>query len=296
VFAEPERLSRNLDRVLAHFASAPLTLPELVAASDARNWHVDDHGEWWRLWLYRVHTRTLAAPVSEAETYVAARAFGCFQRQMQNFPAPQLEPAIPGFLELELYLQALDRISAGGDSARISAADRQFIDAHRFLAARFPRGSEYVHGDCKLDNLLFAEEGAIVDSVLDLDTVMPGHWAWDFGDLVRSLLTLQSSPAVGVPFDKPLAPVLFAAAARGFIDGRGENLALEDLLVAPCYVSFMLGVRFLADHLSGDVYFKVASAGDNLRRAQQQFAIVSELERQAPALRTRLQQLRGVIC
>jgi hypothetical protein len=77
-----------------------------------------------------------------------------------------------------------------------------------------------------------------------------------------------------------LDPALFMLAVQGFAQGKGEGLPLEDLLAAPCYVSFMLGVRFLTDHLSGDVYFKVSNPGENLLRARQQFAIVAALEQQ----------------
>jgi hypothetical protein len=114
--------------------------------------------------------------------------------------------------------------------------------------------------------------------VLDLDTVMPGHWAWDFGDLTRSLLTGSG------PVDEGGPTALFQAAAHGFLEARRIRPPGDDLLDAPVYVAFMLGVRFLTDHLEGDRYFKVAAAGDNLARAVRQFDLVRDTERQRPRL------------
>ena len=131
----------------------------------------------------------------------------------------------------------------------------------------------------KLDNLLFARTSAAVDCVLDLDTVMQGHWAWDLGDLVRSLATTEGA----------LDGELFAAACAGFLSGSGRRATTAELLAAPRYVTFMLGVRFLTDHLLGDRYFKVSEPGENRTRSRQQFALLVELEQH----QTQLQRALG---
>lgn len=290
VFADPALLAANLERVLAHLRDAPFSVPALLPTLDGGLFHRSAGDAWWRLWAYRNDTRTLNAPLAPAEVFAAGRAFGQFQKHMRNLPGPALESPIPGFLHLSHYLDAFDQTLRDAPARRLTGIDPGLIDAHRELAVALPPGSDCVHGDCKLDNLLFRADSAEVDCVLDLDTVMTGNLAWDFGDLVRSVMTLQAAAnadAVATSID----PELFAAAADGFLDGRGDRPDPEALLLAPRYVSFMLGVRFLTDHLAGDVYFKVSAAGENLARAKAQFALLAAFEQQQHRLREALMKI-----
>ena len=125
-----------------------------------------------------------------------------------------------------------------------------------------------IHGDCKINNVLFDQQGERVLAVIDLDNNMSGHWAWDFGDLVRSV-TL----AVAGLMRKTTGPVCSVSCWSWFRRSRGEHL-----VAAPAYLAFMLGLRFLTDHLSGDVYFSVPEHGDNLQRAREQFALFHGFE------------------
>jgi len=291
-FPDPARVSANTERLVAFLAATDVRVPELMSCRTTGCAYVDASGSHWRLWRF-IEGRTLDAPVSEAEARAAGAAFGELQRAMERFPPPPLKPAIPGFLELGRYLDALARERrrpARADGVVESAL--AFIDARRELARRFPPRGDYVHGDCKIDNLLFEPRAPVVRCVLDLDTVMPGNWGWDYGDLARSLLTLADGAASGERC------ALVVAAARGMLEGRGSaarSCPLRWLLEAPRYVALMLGVRFLTDHLKGDVYFKVVRPGENLDRAHRQFALVSELETHEPALARRLSEVPGVL-
>ena len=93
--------------------------------------------------------------------------------------------------------------------------------------------------------------------VIDLDTVGPGHWAWDFGDLVRSVAFSHG----GVDMDQ------FRACVRGFSQGRRDldqalDVTATQMSLAPAYIALTLGVRFLTDHLQGDRYFRVSGRGE----------------------------------
>ncbi len=146
------------------------------------------------------------------------------------------------------------------------------MEGRRYLARELKdpgRSGGYIHGDCKINNLLFRENSAEVVCVVDLDTTMHGHWAWDFGDLARSGAVTQ---------DGSLSLDLFGALVEGFAGEKEAALGADELVLAPRYVCFMLGVRFLTDHLDGDRYFKVQARGDNLRRARAQFRLLEEME------------------
>jgi Ser/Thr protein kinase RdoA (MazF antagonist) len=214
--------------------------------------------------------RTLPRLTTQAQAEAAGRAFGEVQVALADYPLQVPEP-IPGFMQLDHYLRALDAVPDQDQPE--AAAVRSEIDARRDLAGAFPAGDRLIHGDCKIDNLLFRNDGSVA-FVIDLDTVMRGHWAWDFGDLARSAATAAGRFDVG----------RFAALGRGFVRSGAAAADPTALSLAPRYVALMLAVRFLTDHCLGDRYFKVQRHGDNLRRAREQLGVLGEMERQQQAM------------
>jgi hypothetical protein len=279
VFPDPERLMTNLAQVLGHLdATAPGTSASLEPTDEGTAALVVD-GEWWRLWRYVSDSRSLSETRDPAVALAAGAAFGSFQRIMRDLPGPELVPCIPGFMELEGYLCALDDAVAVDPDRADSAVSLSFIEDRRTLGGRFPPADNIVHGDCKLNNLLFARSEDRVVSVLDLDTVMHGHWAWDFGDLARSLLSPHAAIVMADgPENERSMMDLFGAVVAGFCSAARVTPSTADLVAAPIHVAFMLGVRFLTDHLQGDRYFKVGAHGDNQVRAGRQFELVRRLE------------------
>ena len=263
VFRKPAVLMANVARASAHLnAKRPGWTPTLIPTQDGANHAQLDSGVW-RLWSY-ANGRSLAKLDNDRQAEAAGRAVGQTHRWLQDLPGPRLDAAIPGHLQLSRYLAAFD----AGPDAEPELMD--FIDARRHLAERFRERNGTIHGDGHLDNLLFGEDGSVI-AVLDLDTVMWGHWAWDFGDLVRSALGGQA------------LPTQFAAVARGFLGAAKVQASVDDLVMAPRYVTFMIGLRYLTDHLDGDRYFKVGAHGENQQRALDRFSFLERLEAAEPA-------------
>lgn len=256
VFTRPEAVMRNLSRVLAHDDTLLLTP---VPTRSGAAFVIDDRGDLWRLFPRRLARDFERLPPSLFAA--AAGAYGGFLARFAEFPHP-LEPVIDGFHDLERCLSALAEAPAGADP------ERGMVDELRH-AFEAPRRDRVIHGDCKVNNLLFHPTRDEVVAIIDLDTVMVGDPAWDFGDLVRSAFagTEESETAPA------LSAAGLAALADGFAGGMGTLDGVARFSSAPAYMSFMLGVRFLVDHLSDDVYFKVSAHGDNLRRARGQLAL-----------------------
>ena len=278
VFTDPRGLMEKIARVVAHVsARAPGWVPGLVPTRSGNWWQESLDGGYWRLWRHVEDARTLQVLDNPAQAQSAGRAFGCFQRWLGDLPGDVPDP-IPGFMQLDHYLRRLDaaRERAGADSARAEGLARQFevIDRRRDLVGAFATRDRLVHADCKVNNLLFRADRDEVICILDLDTVMRGNWAWDAGDLIRSA---ASDPA-GFSLER------FAAVVRGMREGGGIDAPAEAWALAPRYVTLMLGVRFLTDHLEGDWYFRVDRRGDNLERARAQFRLLLELERSETAM------------
>ena len=162
-------------------------------------------------------------------------------------------------------------------------AEAARIDA---LRANFAAGKPtcVIHGDCKVNNLLFHPTKDAVTAIVDLDTVMLGDPAWDFGDLVRSAFagSEETAPA------RTLSLTRFERLCAGFAAGYGPQFGAGDnaqrFATAPAYMSFMLAVRFLTDHIEGDRYFKVPERGTNLRRARSQLDLADRFLAAKPSL------------
>ena len=263
VFKDVNLLMDNVARVSAHLcAKRPRWAPELVPTAAGGSFSRDGN-EVWRLWTWLPGAGALARVETDRQAQVAGRGFGRTYRWLQDLAGPKLEDSIPGFLQLDHYLAEFDRSSgASADLARK-------VDANRELAARFRARTGYIHGDCRVEHLVLDDAGQPA-GVLDLDTVMWGNWAWEFGDLIRSILG-----------ERPLAS-RFEAAARGYLGEAGILATAEELVLAPRYTTFMLAVRFLTDHLQGDRYFKAVRRGENLIRAQAQFRLLEAMESMEP--------------
>lgn len=275
VFPRPEAVMDNLARVLAH-GGAPLVAP--IPSASGAALVTDAGGDAWRLFPH-VPSRAFERLPDELLAPAGA-AFGGFLAAFQNFAEP-LAPVIDGFHDLGGYLAAVD----AAPKTRDAAAELRAVDALR--AAFAPGGGQQViHGDCKINNLLFHLRAPTVAAVIDLDTVMRGDPAWDFGDLVRSAFAGAEESGAA----RPLTQQAFSALASGFA-GAWPMDDPARYAAAPGYMSFMLAVRFLTDHLRGDVYFKTKRRGDNLLRARSQLALAARFKDAAPMLLRTLEAL-----
>ena len=226
----------------------------------------------WRLWRFIEGSKTCDPPQNREQIRQAAKAFGAYQRATTGLEAEQLVETIPGFLSMAAYLRQFDQVLATATQAERAEAMPwiALAQSHRQWPSALMQPNAVIHGDCKINNVLFDAQGERVLSVIDLDNNMNGHWAWDFGDLVRSVAFSRGG----------VDAADYRACVQGFLSGRGSvPLGNEHLIAAPSYLAFMLGLRFLTDHLSGDRYFSVPQHGENLQRAKEQFALFQSFER-----------------
>lgn len=141
-----------------------------------------------------------------------------------------------------------------------------------------------VHGDTKLDNFLFNTRTGRVKALVDLDTVMSHTWLTDWGDMVRSLVNVAGERESNT--DRVEADLeVFGALAHGFLRSiRNIDPGEFDLMTdAGQIMALELGVRFLADYLRGDTYFRPEPADPwdlNKKRALVQFSLFEKLRNQ----------------
>jgi Ser/Thr protein kinase RdoA (MazF antagonist) len=310
VFPQPELIMQNLRVLSDHLRrrAAPggrraLRLPAIFTTHEGKDFFVDADGDFWRALEFIADTRTLENLADPAQAGEVGRALGRFHADTRDLDPARLHLTRPGFHDTPRYLARLDRVVRAGRAA--SGAEPEalaFVAARRASAGALEDAKaagriapRVIHGDPKLDNFLFDAGGARVVSLIDLDTVQPGLIHYDLGDCLRSCCNPagESPPELAaVRFDLDLCRALLTAYAAE----AGEALAAADR--APLYdavrlIPFELGVRFLTDHLEGDVYFKVERPGHNLYRAQAQFRLTAEIERREGAIRELIESLAG---
>ncbi len=282
VFPDPARLVANTMAVTEHVRSQAPFVPAQSRTLDGAPFARDTRGEVWRLTQFIADARTLLMPTGIAAAEAAGAGFGRFLRLTEDFDTAGFIPAIAGFHDLQPRVGAYDAALRGAALARARAcADvTDFIAEHRAALLALPFAAlpqRLIHGDCKISNLLLAKNRDEALAVVDLDTVMPATLLFDFGDLVRSACATAredepDTSRVGVNAAQ------FAAIAQGFRRALGGSLCRDELelMVPVCgYIAFMLGVRFITDHLLGDVYFHTERAGQNLDRARAQLRMAA---------------------
>jgi len=262
---------------------------ELVPTRLGRSFLVAESGHW-RTYYYVENTDNYDICESPERAYEAARAFGDFQAQLIDLDVGKLRETIPRFFSspfrIRQFEDALD--SDPRNRAAAARAEMEFVFARRSMAyviedhmrlGAFPK--RIVHGDTKLNNVLFDRDSGKAVCIVDLDTCMPSYSLYDFGDLVR--FTAATSGEDETDLGKVGTDLeLYRALVRGYLDSAKHFLTpleIELMPFAARLVTFTIGLRFLTDYLAGDVYFKTEHPTHNLDRARVQFGMVDFMER-----------------
>jgi aminoglycoside phosphotransferase (APT) family kinase protein len=305
IFRNPPALMENIERVTAHLAAKlkgdldrERRVLRLIPARDGRPWHEDAGGNFWRAYRFIEGARSYGAIESAEQAFQAAKAFGGFQQMLADLPAPRLHDTIPDFHYTPGRFAALERAIAGDAAGRVkeSMPEIEFALARKAMTsvlveAHLPE--RVTHNDTKLNNVMLDDRTGEGICVIDLDTVMPGLVHYDFGDMVRTSTTSAAED------ERDLSKVtmqfpMFEAVARGYLESAGGFLTREEkqyLAFAGKLITFEIAIRFLADHLDGDTYFKVHREGHNLDRARAQLRLVASMEAQEPAMQRLIAEL-----
>ncbi len=290
VFKDPVRLMANVSSVtdfLRQRVEDPRMAMHFVPAFDGKFYHVDEDGEYWRVYDF-IGGFCLDVPETDEDFYQSALAFGRFQEMLSDFPADSLFETIPEFHNtIDRYAQF--KASVAADPVGRAAGVKEDID---FLLEREELGStlqkmrqdgllplRVTHNDTKLNNVLLDRKTRKSLCVLDLDTVMPGLSVYDFGDSIRFGASTAEED------EKDLSKVemdlhMFEVYTRGYLEAA-TALTEREVAMLPMGALIMtleLATRFLKDYIDGDLYFKTAYPEHNLVRARTQIKLVADMQ------------------
>ena len=303
IFKKPVELMENVSGVTAWLRKKIIENggdPEretltLVKSNDGLPYFVDSTGEYWRVYLFIEGATCYDAVKDDNDFYQSAVAFGHFQRLLADYPAETLHETIKDFHNTPDRLEKFKKAVAEDICGRAASVQKEidFILEREELThalydlqldGRLPL--RVTHNDTKLNNIMIDDKTGKAICVIDLDTVMPGFAANDFGDSIRF------GASTAVEDEQDLSKVscdlhLFEVYTKGFIEGCGDaltDLELDLLPMGAILMTFECGIRFLTDHLEGDHYFRIHREGHNLDRARTQLVLVKDMEEKLPQM------------
>ena len=313
VFRRPDLVMRNIQALGEHLAQRP---ERLAPGPDGRRWelplvvpvHQGDHpwveadGACWRTLTFLENARSLDVIEDPATAREVGWGLGRFHHLIHDLPAERLADTLEGFHVTPGYLRAFQQVCAVSrvphtpqlQEALAFVAEREGICAVLEDAKAAGRLRERpIHGDPKVSNVMLDAASGRAIGLVDLDTVKPGLIHYDIGDCLRSgcnRLGEETTDLEAVAFDLDLC----AAILEGYLTAAGamlEPAELELIADAARLIAFELGLRFLSDHLAGNVYFRADDPEHNLRRALVQFRLTESIEAQEAAIRSLVERL-----
>jgi len=299
VFKDPEGVMSNILAVTAHLRRKIISAggdPQretlnLIPTIDGNCYHKTAEGDYWRGFTFIEGARTYDFVENLDHVYNAAKAFGNFQTMLSDFPSEQLVETIPNFHHTGVRFQTF--ITAVESDVKNRAADchaeidfvTQRAATTSTLIDMLTRGElpeRVTHNDTKFNNVMIDDQTGEGICIVDLDTVMPGLSLYDFGDAIRSMANsaAEDEPELArVNFDLQI----YRSYTHGYLDAAGEILTpreIEQLPFSAILMTLECGMRFLTDHLQGDIYYKIHRQDHNLDRCRTQFKLVSDMEKQ----------------
>lgn len=296
VFKNVPKLIENMCRVIAHLKKELLISGEgdpekevmtLVATKEGPYFYQDSNGAYWRMSHFLKDTKTYDVVETEQQAYEGGKAFGKFQYMLCDLSPDLMYEVIPDFHHIGKRLEQLEQARAEDPLGRVALVSEELktIDASSGSMSYFQQDEQLltlprrvIHYDTKFNNVLLNLEDR-AQCVIDLDTVMAGYVAYDFGDAIRTIInssTEDEEELTNITLNIPL----FNAYTKGYMEQARlfiNEWELRSLMKGVLLLPYMQAVRFLTDYINGDRYYKIESTHHNLQRTRAQLKLLKEL-------------------
>ena len=306
VFKNIEGLMNNIAVVTSHIRAKLLESKiqdverrslELIKAKNG-HLYIEEDGQFWRVFNFIEDHKVYDGAPNNEIAYEGARMFGQFLHQLSDLDPLGIVDTIPNFHNIKYRLSNLEEAIKADPLRRVCCLDKEIEyvrSRHEIMSVIQNLGEKklltprIVHNDTKINNVLFDHDNKGL-CVVDLDTIMPGFVHYDFGDGIRTCAN------TGAEDDEDLKNIeydldIIKAYSTGFIDSVHSILNRDErstLAHAALLFPFIMGVRFLTDYISGDVYYKVEHTHHNYFRARAQLKLTQDGE-------TKLEEIQQIV-
>ena len=289
VFKKPEDIDWNLNLIAAHLQQyyPAYNLLQPIFALDGSTLVQKSEHEYFRMFPFIPDSHSKDVVETPEQAFQASARFGKFTNMLAGISVNELKITIPDFHNLSLRYQQFLAALTTGDRSRIKEADEliQFITLNDDIVREFERlknGTGFkiraTHHDTKISNVLFDSYNNGI-CVIDLDTVMPGYFISDLGDMMRTYL----SPVSEEESDFSLIEVrdeFYEAIVSGYFNEMKNELSAEEkkyFFYSGTFMIYMQAIRFLTDYLNDDVYYGARYQKHNFIRASNQLVLLEKL-------------------
>ena len=297
VFKEPPDIANNIRLICNYFKDQHpnylFVCPCKTIAGDDMLF-INEEG-YFRLFPFIKDSYTTDVVNSPLQAFEAAKQFGRFTNLLSKFPTGSLKITLPDFHNLPLRYSQFEKAIKQGNKKRIreSAETIQFLQQQHEIVtiSEQTRNNQdfktrVTHHDSKISNVLFDINNHGL-CVIDLDTVMPGYFISDFGDMMRTYLSPVSEEEKS--FSRiEIREEYFKAIADGYLSEMGHELTSiekEHLVYAGKFMTYMQALRFITDHLNNDIYYGAKYEGHNFLRANNQMVLLKKIIEKEQKLR-----------
>ncbi|MBR6439560.1 MAG: aminoglycoside phosphotransferase family protein [Bacteroidales bacterium] len=285
IFQDVDMLMDNINKVTDHIRSKNKNSLQFLKTFDGKSYYFDGE-KYWRVMAFVPDSITYQA-VTPEYSYIAGKSFGEFESLLADLNEP-LGEIIPDFHNIEFRLKQLRDAVAEDRVGRVKEVkyyldeifkreEKMTLGERLFREGKLPK--RVCHCDTKVNNMLFDKDGNVL-CIIDLDTVMPSLVFSDYGDFLRTAANTgaEDDPNLdNIDFNMEI----FKAFTKGYLEGtKGFLLPIEkeNLPYAALLFPYMQTVRFLADYINGDTYYKIKYPEHNLVRTKAQWRLFERAE------------------
>ncbi|MBE9049044.1 aminoglycoside phosphotransferase family protein [Nostocales cyanobacterium LEGE 11386] len=311
VFRQPALVMQNMRTLTEHVGDrlqrTPVNrrweIPRVLLTKDAQDYWQDQAGSFWRAISFIAGSQSFDTLQDNSRAPEIGYALGMFHNLISDLPPEKLADTLEGFHITPVYLQQYNEVLTRINPPTSPEVNYclQFVSDRTTFAQVLENAKaqgdlplRLMHGDPKINNVMFDTTTQKAVSVIDLDTVKPGLIHYDIGDCLRSGCNPageETEQWESVYFDTELCQGIlqgYLSVAKAFLIENDYTYIYDAIRL----IAFELGLRFFADYLAGNVYFKVKHSEHNLARALVQFKLTESIESQETKIRKIIQEMR----
>ena len=302
IFKDPEAIASNV-RMIADYLSKTnpgyLFIGPIKTKANEEIKFIPGNG-YFRLIPFVKNSHTINSVEKPQQAFEAAKQFGQFTRLLADFPVEKLQITLADFHNLTLRYQQFTEVLETGNETRLRQSkeliqfikdNKNIVDIYENILHNPSFKLRVTHHDTKISNVLLNEENTGL-CVIDLDTVMPGYFISDVGDMIRTYLSPANEEEKD--FSKiEIREEYFKAIWDGYMGEMKNELTAEEkkhFIYGGKFMIYMQAIRFLTDHLNNDVYYGAKYEGQNFVRAGNQVVLLQKLMKKEEALENEIKQ------
>lgn len=291
VFPDPGKIQENY-QLLQQFISSgsiPFFIPEMKLFPGNKMLYTDQQRRHWRVFSFVENAIMLTSTGDPGQAAAVAETFARFTAALSKMDSRLLHITIPGFHHVsDRYRQFVAALTEAKSERTEKAAGliQELLNRERYasLFDRFTGSTDFpqrvMHHDAKISNVLFDKESGNVVCPVDFDTVMPGYFFSDLGDMIRSMAGTADENSTAYDLLQ-IRPDIYESIIVGYTRGLGDLLSPSEktyLHTSGLLLLYMQALRFLSDYLRNDSYYRISYAEQNFDRAKNQLVLLNRLE------------------